>query len=145
MFCTLYPSDLTDAEWYHLEPLLPAPKATGRPRQWELRLILNAIFYLVRSGCAWRMLPQEYPPWPTVHDYYRRWRKDGTWENIHTQLRQQLRQAMGREATPSGAVLDSQSVKTTEKGALRVGALLAMTATRKSKGVSAICWSTPMA
>jgi transposase len=66
MSSTIYPSDLTDPEWQHLEPLLPAPKATGRPRQWPLRLILNGIFYLVRSGCAWRMLPKEYPPWPTV-------------------------------------------------------------------------------
>ena len=118
MATTIYPSDLSDAEWQHLEPLLPPPKATGRPRQWPLRLILNGIFYLVRSGCAWRMLPQEYPPWPTVHDYYRRWRRDGTWERIHGQIRQLVRQAMGREAAPSGAVLDSQSVKTTEKGAL---------------------------
>ena len=117
MSCTIYPSDLTDAEWRHLEPLLPAPKATGRPRQWPLRLMLNGIFYLVRSGCAWRMLPKEYPPWPTVHDYYRRWRHDGTWERIHAQVRQQVRRAIGRQVTPSGAVLDSQSIKTTEKGA----------------------------
>ncbi len=141
-FSTIYPSDLTDAEWQYLEPLLPAAKATGRPRQWELRLILNAIFYLVRSGCSWRMLPQEYPPWPTVHDYYRRWRQDGTWESIHTQIRQQVRQAVGREATPSGAVLDSQSVKTTEKGALLVLAASATMASRRLKDVSATCWST---
>ena len=79
--------------------------------------MLNGIFYLVRSGCAWRMLPKEYPPWPTVHDYYRRWRLDGTWERIHAHVRQQVRQAMGRQTTPSAAILDSQSVKTTEKGA----------------------------
>jgi putative transposase len=113
-----YPSDLTDAQWQHLEPLLPAPKATGRPRKWELRLVLNAIFYLLRSGCAWRLLPHEYPPWPTVHDIYRRLRRDGTWELIHAQLREQVRVAMGRKATPSGAIMDSQSIKTTEKGAL---------------------------
>jgi putative transposase len=139
MSCTLYPSELTDAEWQHLEPLLPTPKTAGRPRQWPLRLILDGIFYLVRSGCSWRMLPQEYPPWPTVHDYYRRWRKDGTWEHIHTQIRQHVRQAMGREATPSAAVLDSQSVKTTEKGALLVKAPSATTAIRRSKDVRAIC------
>src|SRR4028119_1712831 len=98
-----YPSDLTDVEWRHLEPLLPAPKSTGRPRQWSLRLILNSIFYLVRSGCAWRMLPEEYSPWPTVHDYYRRWRQDGTWESIHGRIREQVRQAAGREPTPSAA------------------------------------------
>jgi putative transposase len=98
-----YPSDLSDAEWQLLEPLLPAPKATGRPRHWDLRLLLNGIFYLVRSGCAWRLLPSEYPPWSTVHRYYRRFRRDGTWEQIHTQLREQVRVATGREATPSGA------------------------------------------
>ena len=141
MTCTrFYSSELSDAEWQYLEPLLPPPKATGRPRQWELRLILNAIFYLLRSGCAWRLLPRHYPPWPTVHDYYRRWRKDGTWERIHGQLRQQLRQQMGRQATPSAAILDSQSVKTTEKGALLGLRALAMTATRRSRGASAICW-----
>src|SRR4028118_1403692 len=114
----LYPSDLTDAEWQYLEPLLPPAKTTGRPRQWPLRLILNGIFYLVRSGCAWRMLPKEYPPWPTVHDYYHRWQHDGTWERSHAQVRQQVRQAVARQATPHGAVLDSQSIKTTEKGGL---------------------------
>ncbi len=82
-----YPSDLSDAEWQLLQPLLPAPKATGRPRQWDLRLLLDGIFYLVRSGCAWRMLPDEFPPWSTVHRYYRRFRRDGTWERIHTATR----------------------------------------------------------
>ena len=135
-----YPSDLTDDEWQYLEPLLPPAKTTGRPRQWPLRLILDGIFYLVRSGCAWRMLPQEYPPWPTVHDYYRRWRRDGTWERIHAQIRAQVRQAMGRQANPSGAVIDSQSIKTTQKGALLALAPLVMTDTRKSKVVSATCW-----
>jgi transposase len=120
---TLHPSDLTDAEWQQIKPFLPPSKTTGRPRQWPLRLILDGIFYLVRSGCSWRMLPKPYPPyppWPTVHDYYRRWRQDGTWERIHRRLREKLRRAMGRASTPSGAVLDSQSVKTTEKGALLV-------------------------
>ena len=117
MTSTYYPSDLTDIEWQHLEPLLPAAKATGRPREWSLRLIVNGIFYLVRGGCAWRMMPLEYPPWSTVYDYYRQWRRDGTWEAIHTALREQVRQSAGRDPTPSAAVLDSQSVKTTEKGA----------------------------
>lgn len=117
---TLYPSDLTDAEWQHVKSLLPGSKVRGRPREWPLRLILDGIFHLLRSGCAWRMLPREYPPWPTVHDYFRRWRQDGTLERIHTCLREQERRRSGRNASPSGAVLDSQSVKTTEKGALLV-------------------------
>lgn len=123
------PSDLSNTEWQHLEPLLPKPKGTGRPRQWDLRDILNGIFYLVRSGCAWRMLPREYPPWATVHGYYRRFRREGTWELIHAQLREQMRVTLGREATPTGAILDSQSIKTTEKGALRVRLQLATTRT----------------
>ena len=138
MTTTCYPSDLSDTEWQYLEPLLPPPKTTGRPRQWDLRLIVDGIFYLVRSGCAWRMLPREYPPWPTVHDYYRRWRRDGTWELIHSRIREPLRLAVGREATPSGAAIDSQSVKTTEKGALLVPAALALTPIRRSKAAGAI-------
>jgi transposase len=137
MSCTTYPSDLTDAEWRHLEPLLPTPRATGRPRQWPLRLIVNGIFYLVRSGCAWRMLPKEYPPWPTVHYYYRRWRLDGTWERIHTQVRQQVRQALGRQTTPSGAVLDSQSIKTTEKGGLLVQHTIGFDGLQEDQGTQA--------
>ena len=138
----IYPSDLTDVEWHFLEPLLPAAKSTGQPRKWDLRLILNGIFYLVRSGCAWRMLPREYPPWPTVHDAYRRWRKDGTWELIHAQIRQQVRLSMGRQATPSGAVLDSQSVKTTEKGALLAKTQSVTTVSKRLKDASAISWLT---
>ncbi len=140
MTSTYYASDLTDIEWQHLEPLLPAPKSIGRPREWSLRLIVNGIFYLVRSGCAWRMMPLEYLPWSTVYDYYRQWCRDGTWEAIHTALREQLRQAVGREPTPSAAVLDSQSVKTTEKGDLVTSIPLVSTASRRSRGVSATCW-----
>jgi transposase len=135
-----YPSDLTDAEWHLLEPLLPVPKATGRPRKWDLRRIINGIFYLVRSGCAWRMLPREFPPWPTVHDFYRRLRKDGTWEAIHAQLREQVRVASGRNAQPSGAILDSQSIKTTEKGALLDAAVLALTVSKRSMAASVTSW-----
>jgi putative transposase len=140
MSSTCYPSDLTDVEWQFLEPLLPAPKSTGRPREWSLRLIVDGIFYLVRGGCAWRMLPREYPPWSTVYDYYRQWRRDGTWEVIHTALREQVRQAAGREPTPSAAILDSQSIKTSEKGGLLASTPLALMASRKSKGANAIYW-----
>lgn len=136
----VYASDLSDVEWQYVEPLLPVPKATGRPRRWSLRSILNAIFYLVRSGCAWRHLPHQFPPWPTVHDYYRRWCKDGTWERLHTHIRQFTREMMSRDATPSAAVLDSQSVKSTEKGALLARAPSAMMGTRRSRAASVICW-----
>ena len=78
-----YQTDLSDAEWAHIEPHLPAPQIDGRPRVHPLREILNAIFYIVRSGCAWRLLPHDLPPWKTVHHYFRTWRLDGTWEKLH--------------------------------------------------------------
>jgi len=111
-----YPSDLSDREWALLEPLLPAAKPGGRPRSVKLRRILNGVFYLLRSGCAWRYLPREYGPWSTVFHYFRRWRTVGIWEHVHAVLRERLRRELGREATPSAAIIDSQSVKTTEQG-----------------------------
>ena len=111
-----YPSDLSDAEWALLAPLLPSPAARGRPRKWPQRLIADAVFYLLRTGCAWRMLPREYLPWPTVFAHFRRWRRDGTLRRAHDALRGQVRVRDGRTAEPSAAIIDSQSAKTTGVG-----------------------------
>ena len=111
-----YQTDLSEAEWTCLEPHLPAPKAPGRPRLHTLREILDAIFYIARSGCAWRLLPHDFPPWKTVYHYFRSWRLDGTWERMHTALRQRVRVRLGRNPQPSAGIVDSQSVKTTGVG-----------------------------
>jgi putative transposase len=111
-----YPTDLSDEEWSYIEPYLPAPKAPGRPRLHTLREILDAIFYIVRSGCAWRLLPHDFPPWKTIHHYFRTWRLDGTWERMHAALRKRVRVRMNRDPEPSAGVVDSQSVKTTGVG-----------------------------
>jgi putative transposase len=111
----LYPCDLTDVEWAHLSPLVPGPARRGRPRRWALRLLTNALFYLLRTGCAWRYLPHEYPPWQTVYTTFRRWRLQGVWQRIHEALRRGVRLRAGRDPEPSAAIMDSQSVKTTEE------------------------------
>src|SRR5215216_3827839 len=111
-----YPTDLTDAQWRLIQPLLPAAQPGGRPRSVDLREVVNACLYVAREGIHWRALPHDFPPWPTVYHYFRLWRLDGTWEAVQAALREEVRLADGREATPSAAVLDSQSVKTTEKG-----------------------------
>ena len=113
-----YPSDLTDEQWELLSPLLPAAKPGGRPRTVELREILNAILYVLRTGCAWRMLPHDLPPWQTVYKYFRGFSEDGTWERVHDAMRPNVREGEGRSAMPTAAIIDSQSVKTTEKGGL---------------------------
>jgi putative transposase len=111
-----YQSDLSDAEWCCLEPHLPIPKATGRPKLHSTREIINAIFYIVRGGCAWRLLPHDFPPWKTVFHYFRSWRLDGTWERMHSALRKRVRVRLERNPQPSAAIVDSQSVKTTGVG-----------------------------
>ncbi len=111
-----YPSDLSDREWQLLEPLLPPPKPGGRPITYPRREIVNAIRYVLRTGCSWRMLPHDLPPWRIVFHYFRTWRRDGAWQRVHGVLHAELRQAQGRQASPSAAIIDSQSVKTTEKG-----------------------------
>lgn len=111
-----YPSDLSDEEWALLEPLLPTGKTRGQPRIHPLREIINAIRYVQRTGCRWRALPHDLPPWPTVATYFYRWRNDGTWERVRRALHRQVRQAQGRDQEPSAVILDSQSVPTTAKG-----------------------------
>lgn len=113
-----YPSDLTSGQWKVLEPLLPGRAHTGRKTKYELREIVNAIFYLLRSGCTWRMLPRDLPPWHVVYWHFAKWRATGVWQHINDALRTELRVQDDREEGPSAAVMDSQSVKTSEKGGL---------------------------
>jgi putative transposase len=110
-----YDTDLTDEQFALIEPYLPRPKRTGRPPA-DRRAVLDAILYLVRTGCQWRLLPRDFPPWSTVHTWYRRWRRDGTWERINEALRQQVRRRAGRHPSPKASAVDSQSVKTAGQG-----------------------------
>jgi putative transposase len=111
-----YSSDLSDVEWQILEPLLPIGKPGGRLRKYSLREIINSIQYILRGGCSWRLMPHDLPHWRTAYEYFRQWKLDGTWLRLHDHLHQQLRKRMQCNVQPSAAILDSQSVKSTEKG-----------------------------
>lgn len=112
-----YASDLNDAQWALIERHIPPARPGGRPRRVDTRAVVNAIFYLLRTGCQWRLLPKDFPPWGTVWWYFRRWRREGIWVRMHRALYPLARAKAGRRPGPSVVIMDGQSVKTTEKGA----------------------------
>src|SRR5215208_4217663 len=118
-----YSTDLTDAEWECIEPHIRSPSKRGRPKIYSLRHVLDAVFYLLRSGCAWRLLPREFPPWRTVYYWFRKWRIDGTFERLNAALRERLRISLGRNAKPSAGIVDSQSAKTSGVGGEQRGTM----------------------
>jgi putative transposase len=128
-----YPSDLTDAEWALLAPLFQASSAEPA-RKYPVRVILNAIFYVNRTGCQWNFLPPDLPPWPVVYNQFRRWQRNGIWDTVHDTLRDRLRTTASRNPQPTAAVIDAQSTKTTEKGGLA-----AMMLVRRSRGGNGTC------
>ena len=133
-----YPSDLSDAEWAELEPLIPPAKRGGRRRSVDLREVVNGILHVLSTGCQWRALPKDLPPRSTVNDYFGLWSWDGTIKRIHDALYVRCREALGRDASPTACIIDSQSVKSAEKGG-RGSTLSATTRVRKSKARSATC------
>ncbi len=110
-----YPTDVSDAEWGIIQPLLPRPQHIGRPREVDLREVINGIFYVLHEGCTWRAVPHDLPPWQTVYNYFRHWQQLGVWQQMHTQLRTQVRASVNKTNTPTASIIDSQSVKTAEK------------------------------
>src|SRR5262245_8495052 len=132
-----YPSDLTDREWSQVSRFIPAPKTGGRPAKYDRREIVNGLLYVSRTGCQWRALPHDLPPWDSVYWYFRTGKEDGTLDRLHDELRGDLRRAEGHRRQPSAAIIDSQSVKTTEKGGLGV-----TTGARRSRAASGMSWST---
>lgn len=126
-----YPTDLTGPQWAQVQRFIPAPKKGGRPAKYPRREIVNALLYVARTGCQWRAMPHDLPPWRIAYWYFMMWKKDGTLDRLHDELRGDLRQAEGRRRQPSAAVLDSQSSKTTEKGGRG-----AMTPVRRSPAAS---------
>ena len=120
---TALPSDLTDAQWERLKPLIPAAKSGGRPRKTDMRAAMNAIFYLLRTGCPWRYVPRgPFPPRSTVYNILRQFQRDGAWERTWEELHMALRETLGRDASPTAAIIDSQSLKAAEKGEPQAGA-----------------------
>jgi transposase len=136
-----YPSDLTDAEWALVEPQIPPAKHGGRPRNVNVREVLNGIFYVLSTGCQWQALPKDLPPKSTAHYYFMLWEWDGTLERIHHALYVAVREQEGRNASPTTAIIDSQSAKAAQKGGPRSTRRATMRA-RKSRGASATSWST---
>jgi transposase len=134
-----YPSDLTDAEWALVAPLIPPAKPGGNKRTVDIREVVNGLMYVLGTGCQWGAIPKDLPPRSTVNDYFRRWDNDGTLGRLHHALYVRCREAADRQASPTVAIIDSQSVKSAEKGGSR-STRTAMTRARRSRASGATCW-----